>query len=116
MAGYKANVPFKVPVYILKPTYEKKKGVIQKIYPKPTQKHLIFCSFKTFGGTEVVKNDVVTVLNTAYVETWYNPNITAECILQTMDGTRYEIMGTPENIRMENQYMKFKVEAVKGSA
>ena len=116
MARYKPNKPFKTPVYLLKPTYEKKKGVTQKIYHAPTSKDIIFCSFKTFGGTEVIQNEIVTIINTAYVETWYNPVIASDCILQTMDGMRYEIMGMPENINMENQYMKFKVEAVKGGA
>jgi hypothetical protein len=56
------------------------------------------------------------VENTAVVETWYRPDIKANCVLEDMNGLRYEILGTPENISMQNQFLKFKIRAIKGGA
>ena len=55
------------------------------------------------------------VENTGVVQTWYRPDIKADCRL-VIDGLDYEILGTPENINMSNQYLQMKVRAVKGGA
>lgn len=74
------------------------------------------CTFRTFGGTEVTTNDVLTIENTAVVETWYRPDIKADCQIKDDDGITYEILGTPENINKRNQYLKFKIKAIRGGA
>jgi len=113
MAGYKPKAPFNVAAFILKPIKTIKKGVTVKEFV-PNEKP-IFCSFKTFGGTEKIINDVLAVEDTGVIETWFNPDITSDCNIRI--GTKdYEILGTPENIEMRNQYMVFKVKAVKGGA
>jgi SPP1 family predicted phage head-tail adaptor len=89
-------------------------GVQTKEYP--TTGETIFCSFRTFGGTEINNNGVLTVEDTATIETWFNPDITADCRLQDVNGKQYEIMGTPENISMRNQFMFVKLKAIKGGA
>ena len=108
------HLPFNTPLYLLKPVTTQIKGSVKKTYPE--QGELIFCSFRTFGGTEKVVNDIIAVENTAVVDTWYRPDITSDCILQTENGERYEIMGTPENLSMRNQYLRFKIRALKGGA
>lgn len=113
MADYKANFPYNVAAFLLIPKKQNVKGVTKKTYTPEAEP--FFCSFKTFGGTEKIVNDVVTVENTATVETWYNPKITSDCYIR-VENVDYEILGTPENINMRNQYMKFKVRAVKGGA
>lgn len=97
----------------MKPTEITAKGSTKKIYSKIDD---IFCSFRTFGGTEVEKNGVITVEDTATVETWYRPDLTADCKIVDDSGKAYEILGTPENIDMKNQFLKFKVRAVLGGA
>jgi SPP1 family predicted phage head-tail adaptor len=73
----------------------------------------INCSFKTFGGTESVVNDQLTVVDTANVETWYRPDITSASQIRV--GTKkYEVMGEPEDIEQRHQFLKFKVRGVKG--
>lgn len=74
---------------------------------------LFYGSFKTFGGTEVVKNDLLSVENTAVVECWYNPFIKSDCRI-SVNGNNYEIIGTPENIEMRNQFLQFKIRELKG--
>jgi hypothetical protein len=89
-------------------------GVENKTYPDKGE--TIFCSFRTFGGTEVVNNGVLTVEDTATIETWYNTDITSDCLLMDSSGKRYEITGTPENVSMRNQFMIIKLKALKGGA
>lgn len=113
MTTYKPNAPYNVPVTLLVPTSKTVKGVLKKVYPDTGD--VIYCSVRTFGGTEKVVNDVVVVENTATVETWYRPDIKADCRF-LIDGVLYEILGTPENINMRNQYMIVKVRAIKGGA
>lgn len=114
MADYKPSGPFNVPLYLFAPTVKTVKGSAKKAYPKIGE--LIMCTFRTFGGTEVTTNDVLTIENTAVVETWYRPDIKADCRFKDEDGITYEVLGTPENINKRNQYLKFKIKAIRGGA
>ena len=77
---------------------------------------MIYCSFRTFGGTEKVVNGVLSVENTAVIETWYRPDIKSDCILRDLNGVDYEILGTPENLNVRNQFMRIKIRAIQGGA
>lgn len=114
MAEYKPSGPFNIPLYLFIPSIVTAKGSKKKIYPQKGE--LIYCSFRTFGGTEVKSNDVLTIEDTAVIETWYRPDIKADCKLEDADGITYEILGTPENINKRNQYLKFKIRAIRGGA
>ena len=113
MREYKQNTPYNVPFFLLIPEYKTIKGVQKKVFTKNEQP--FYCSFKSFGGTEKVVNDVLVVEDTATLETWYNPNIKAGCNVE-INGAEYEILGTPENINMRNQCLVFKIRAVIGGA
>lgn len=77
----------------------------------------IAANFKTYGGTEIISNNVHAIEDTAQVVCWYRPDIKADCrIVRLSDGAIYEIIGEPENIEMRNQFLKFKVRRVKGGA
>lgn len=117
MAEYRPALPFSTPAYLLKPVWETVKGVRKKTFPEPTDDDLFFCSFKTYGGTEALNNGVLSVEDTATVETWYAPEFAADCAVM-LAGNReiYEILGSPENINMRNQFVKFKVRHLKGGA
>ncbi|WP_302153519.1 phage head closure protein [Eubacterium ventriosum] len=112
MNRFKANLPFNVPAILFVPTEKRVKGVLTKEYK---EKANIFVSFKTFGGTESNSNGQLVIENTATVQTWWNDEIKANCRLK-INGVDYEIIGTPENINMMNQFLQFKVKAVKGGA
>ena len=113
MADFKPTLPFNVPFFILSPSTKRVKGVVQKSYTKNDT--VFYCSFRTFGGTEKNVNDVLIVEDTATLHTWYTPEITSDCRIE-IEGKQYEILGTPENINMRNQYLAFKVRAIKGGA
>ena len=115
MRTFKPSFPYSTPIQLLIPTYSTKKGVPVKAFPEKGID--LNCSFKTYGGTETTVNDVYSLEDTANVETWYRPDIKADCRIKVMaTGQVYEIINTPENIDMRNQFCKFKVRAVRGGA
>jgi SPP1 family predicted phage head-tail adaptor len=115
--AYNPPTRFDTPLYLLKPTVKTANGVTRKVYPKKyTDGKCFFGSFRTFGGTEADINGVYSVKNTAVIETWFNPEITGDCQIALSDGQTYEIIADPEDIEQRHQYMKFKVERVKGGA
>lgn len=111
---YRPKEPFNVAFMLLNPTYEKIQG---RNVPKYTEEgEIIKGSFLSFGGTERNTNGVVTIMDTANVETWYRPDIKADSRLKKLDdGKIYSIMGEPEDIACRHQFLKFKVERLRGS-
>jgi SPP1 family predicted phage head-tail adaptor len=108
--SYRPSEPYTTPVELYNPTYKTVKGVTVKEYERVG---VINCSFKTYGGTESVVNDQMTVVDTANVETWYRPDITSASQIR-LNGKKYEVMGEPEDIEQRHQFLKFKVRGVKG--
>lgn len=104
-------LPFNVVLTLQTPKTITAKGSTKKTYVDAGE---IYCSFRTFGGTETTSNGALTVENTAVVDTWYNPKITANSRVITADGGVYEILGTPENIEMRCQFMRFKIREIRG--
>lgn len=110
---YRPTHPFNVPFRLWTAQGATVKGSYKKTY---TDSGIINASFRTFGGTEVVKDGVLSVENTAVIETWFRPDIKADSRLEAEDGTMYEVFGTPENINGRNQFLYFKIKAIKGGA
>lgn len=117
MARYKPPERFNVPLVLLAPTYTTVLGVEKKNFPSLQQGVLFYGSFRSFGGTEREMNGLYSVEDTAVVECFYRPDIKANCRIGVLSsGAIYEILGEPENINMENQYLKFRVQRYKGGA
>lgn len=116
--AYKPKTPFNVAMKLLVPSVDNARGARVKDYPDPSAVDAVFFgSFRTFGGTERMYNDVYTLEDTATIDTWYDPSITADCRVHVCDtGRTYEIIGTPENIDLRNQFCSFKVRAIGGGA
>lgn len=115
--SYKPASPFTVPLILLVPTWSTVNGVKKKTYPAIENGIRFNGSFKTYGGTETTVNNILTIVDTADVETWYMPEIQADCIVVlAANNAKYEIISEPENINMANQFMKFKVRRTKGGA
>lgn len=109
---YKPKEPFATVLELFNPVYETVKGVTVKSYPE-TPTDAINCIFKTYGGTESTVNDVYSLIDTANVETWYRPDITAASRFK-LGSKLYEVIGEPEDISQRHQYLKFKVRGVRG--
>ncbi len=87
-------------------------GVTRHTYPADGD--VIFVNWKTYGGTEQTVNGLHSVIDTANVTTRYRGDITINCRLLREDGKIYEIISDPENTDLNNRYLEFKVERVKG--
>lgn len=117
MSHFKLSAPLTVPLMLLKPTYELVLGVQTKVFPVLSDGILIYGNFKTYGGTEREVNGLYSVEDTAIIECWYRPDIKTNCRIGVpQTGAIYEIISEPENINLRNQYLKFKVQRVKGGA
>ena len=117
--AYKPDTPYNVPMRLLIPLTATVKGVVKKTFPDPPYDDapLFFGSFRSYGGTEVTSNDTYTIMNTAWIETWYRPDIKPDCEIYMCDTDEvFRVIGVPENIQMNNQYIKFKVQKVGGEA
>lgn len=118
--AYRPVTPFNVPMKILSPSWKTVNGVRKKTYPEPNtvpDSMVFFGSFRTFGGTEVTSNGLYSIENTATVETWYRPDIKADCRVYLIPtGQTYDVIGEPENIEMRNQFLKFRLTMTGGGA
>ena len=117
MAGFRLAAPLTVPMALLVPAYETRAGVPTKTFPEVEEGIRINGNLKTYGGTEREVNGLYSIMDTATIETWYRPDIKADCRIAILGTDRvYEIIGEPEDIELRHQYLRFKVERVKGGA
>ena len=108
--NYKPSAPFTVAMNLLVPVTETVYGAVKKTFTAPETSELFYGSFRTFGGTENIKDDVYTIVDTAVVDTWYRPDIKADCQIYLCDnGQIYDIVSDPEDIDFRHQYLQFKV-------
>lgn len=115
--NYKPSAPFTVPMKILVPTETLVTGTTKKVFSDPESSELIYGSFRTFGGTENIENGVYTLINTAVIDTWYRPDIKANCRIYICETEQqYEIISDPEDIDMRHQYLQFKVRKIGGKS
>lgn len=127
MNNYRPKLENSIPLVLLTPTNKIISGVLKKDYPtieealyikdeKGNSINLFFGTFKTYGGTERDVNGVYSIEDTANIETWYRPDIKANCRITLETGEIYDILGEPEDINKRHQFLKFKVRRVKGGA
>ena len=115
--NYKPSAPFNVPMKLLVPTTTMVYGSTTKTFSDPENSEQFFGSFRTFGGTENLQDGVYTVIDTGVIDTWYRPDIKADCQIYLCDtGQIYDIVSDPEDIDFRHQYMQFKVRKVGGKA
>lgn len=107
---YKPAMPYNVAMRLLVPTITKVKGVEKPVFPEPENGILFYGSFRTFGGTESNINDVYSVVDTATIDTWFDPQFKANCRIYVEEtGGTYEILGAPEDINMQHQFLQIRV-------
>lgn len=117
MARFKFSAPLSVPMLLLVPLYDSSYGVLTKQYPDISEGIAFFGSFKSYGGTEITENGLYSVEDTAWVETWYRPEIRSDCrVALAASGAVYEVIGEPEDIEQRHQYLRFRVRRLKGGA
>lgn len=115
--NYHPAMPFNVSMRIVKPTIEKVKGVPTKKYPALEECEQFFGSFRTFGGTETTVNDLFTVEDTVTIDTWFRPDITADCEIYIEESKQYyEVLASPEDIEMRHQFLQIRARKIGGKA
>ena len=115
--SYRPELDNPIPMILLKPTYRTVSGVTVKDYPGTDSGEIIFGNFKTYGGTERNIDNLYTIEDTAVVETWYRPDIKADCRIYVCEtGQEFDVISDPEDIDMRHQYLQFKVRKVGGHA
>lgn len=115
--NYRPVTPFNVPMRLLVPPTVMVKGVTKKVFSDPAESFQFFGSFRTFGGTETTVNDIFSVIDTATIDTWYNPIFKADCRIYLEETKEtYEILATPENIERRNQYLQIRCRKCVGGA
>lgn len=113
MRSFKPSLPYNVPAQIMCGEYVKINGVSVKKYHDGDK---IFCSARSYGGTEQIVNDKYVILDTMEIETWYRPDITSiDAIRLLDDGSEWEILNNPENINRQNKFLKIKVQRCVGN-
>lgn len=111
--AYKFSGALNVAFDLYVPSYSTKSGVAVKSYPASGIR--FYGTMRSFGGTERDVNGVYSVEDTATVETWYRPEIKADCLVQVCGTDKvYEIINEPEDIELKHQYLVFRVRRVKG--
>jgi hypothetical protein len=101
------------PCHILKCETLNNKGTIKKMFVE--QDDTFFIAFSNFQGTETTKNDVYTVLETAVICSPFIPDLSNADKIKLLDtGAEYEIISPLENWNMQNLFLLFKVQRVKG--
>lgn len=114
--NFRPALPFNVPLLLLLPAVTKSYGVNKKTVDNENG-ILIYGTFKTYGGTDQTVDGFYSVIDTAEIVTWYRPDITSNCLIALAEtGAQFEILGEPENIDRRNQFLKLKVQRVKGGA
>ena len=123
MSDYRVEIKNPIPLVLLIPKAANQiTGVNKKEYPTIEEalsikdKNNNSGSFKSYGGTEKTVNGVYSIEDTANIETWYRPDIKANCRVALESGEIYDIMGEPEDINRRHQFLKFKVKRIKGGA
>jgi len=108
------TTPFNVPLQVLTTTTTKVNGVYVK---QRTEGRRFLASVRSFGGTETEKDGNIVVIDTAVVNCWYAPDIeSGDAVRMLSDGSEWEILGTPENINNQSQWLSFKIRRAKGGA
>lgn len=107
------NTPMKL---MIVEKYEKTNGVSKPIY-KEASDSIIYCNFKTYGGTERTENGRYIIEDTANIVTWFRPDIKSDCqLIRLSDNAVFEILNEPEDIDQMHIYSKFKIKRIKGKA
>ena len=112
MAQYKPPLPFNVKIQLLKHSVEKINGVNQSTFTPSVE---VFCSAKSYGGTEKTVNGVTVVEDTWIIDTYYHPDFKKGDRVKFLDdNTEYDILASPENIERKCVFMQFKVIGIGG--
>lgn len=113
MNAFRPALPYAVPARILTASTAKSQGITVKTYADGAQ---IWVSARGFGGTEAVRDGVLSVVDTMTIETWFRPDITQDCRIRLLDdGSVWGILNL-EDVGRRHQYVVLKCSRIAGGA
>lgn len=75
----------------------------------------VYAKIKYAHGPESVSSDAMKSISRATILIRYRGDVNATHAV-LLDGKRWKIIGTPDNIENRNEYLEFQVELIEGSA
>lgn len=106
---YKIKDRLTTPIKILKQEKVNINGYIEIKNPEISEE-VIWCVWKSYGGTETDIDGLSVFQDTATVECRYTPEIKQNDTIQNLiTNNKYQIITVPDNINMMNQWLRFKV-------
>ena len=92
-------------------------GAPEREYVDAEKDPIIFCNFKTYGGTKAVHNDRLIVIDTAKIQMHYRDDIKpSDRFILLDDNTVWNIVGRPENVEQRNRLLIITVQYAGGGA
>ena len=111
---YQPKQPFITPLQLFQATKTKINGATVKRY---SESQLIYGTVRSFGGSESVRDGVYISEDTAVIDSWFTPNISAgDKVVMLDDNSEWEVIGTPEDIERKHRFIQFKVRRLRGNA
>lgn len=109
---YEPSAPFNIPFQLLKRQIVDVPGVM-------VEEHIPdfkgFCSCITYSTNDTNFANLQTSQEIWYFETYYTNKIKkGDQIMLLDDGSVYDIVGVPENVRRQNKYLKCKLVRING--
>lgn len=107
---YKIKDRMTTPIKVLKEEKTNVNGRVG-ISHKESSDELIWCIWKSYGGTESVIDGLSVYKDTATIECRFTPNINQNDIIENLiTNTKYKIITVPDDINQLHQFLRFKVE------
>lgn len=107
----KINKPFRTPFTLCRTESVNINGVEKEKY---IPLGVIYCSCKSYGGTEKQIAGLYAIEDTIVIQTYYRDDITAYSVFIDNHGEYWKPYATPENIEMRNKFLQFKIKRITG--
>lgn len=112
LTGEQYDLP--VTIQLLLPTTTMVLGVPKKVYPDSGAE--IDCAWEVQTGEERKVNGLVSVMDRAKITIRTRSAVTANCAIKCVDGSVWEIIGSPEDTGLSNRWSVFYVRKLSGGA
>lgn len=90
-------------------------GATDRSYEDAKKDPVIRCNFKTKGGTQVIHNGKLIIINTATIQMRYRDDIEAsDRFILLDDGSVWDVIGEPENVEQRNRLLIITVQRAGG--
>lgn len=92
-------------------------GATERTYADAESDPIIFCNFKTKGGTKAVYNGRLILIDTATIQMHYRDDIKpSDRFILLDDNSVWNIVGRPENVEQRNRMLIITVQCTGGGA